>query len=309
MPVQTETSQRVYAEERQNVIVEVARSDGRVDNMELARRFGVTPETVRRDLGALERHGVLHRVRGGAIPVERLGFQAAVAARSLVHQDEKERIARLALQEVPPEGAILLDAATTTAQLAQRLPVGRELTVVTNSLLTGLALAGRSGLTVLTLGGRVRGRTFAGVDAWALHVLGQIVVDVAFIGANGISLERGLTTLDPAEAAVKRMMSRARDGRSSWRTTRSSSATSSSGSVSLTTSRWSSATPGWTALSPTGSTSPTARGARVIRTVTAQAQPQADAQVDGSRTRRSLEQRTETVGGCPGTGTAEDRRP
>jgi DeoR family transcriptional regulator, fructose operon transcriptional repressor len=115
------------------------------------------------------------------------------------------------LREAPPEGAILVDAGTTTAQLAQRLPAGRELTVVTNSLLTGLAPAGRSGLTMLTLGGRVRGRTFAAVDAWALYALGQIVVNVAFIGANGISVERGWTTLDPAEAEVERMMiSRAR---------------------------------------------------------------------------------------------------
>jgi DeoR family fructose operon transcriptional repressor len=201
----------MYAEERQTHIVEVARSEGRVENIDLARRLGVTPETVRRDLSTLERRGVVRRVHGGAIPVERLGFEPAVAERSLVHREEKGRIAEAALEEVPEEGAILLDSGTTTAQLAERLPAGRELTVITNSLLIASALAGRPGLTVLTLGGRVRGRTFAAVDVWALRTLEQIFVDVAFIGANGISVKGGLTTPDPAEAEVKRtMIARAR---------------------------------------------------------------------------------------------------
>jgi DeoR family fructose operon transcriptional repressor len=196
----------MYAEERQTAIVGIARDEGRVDNMDLADRLGVTPETIRRDLSTLERHGVLRRVHGGAIPAERLGFEPAVAERSLVYQDEKARIARAAVDEVPEEGAILLDSGTTTAQLGELLPDGRELTVITNSLSIGLALAGRPRVTVLSLGGRVRGRTFAAVDVWALRALEQTFVDVAFIGVNGISVERGLTTPDPAEAEVKRTM-------------------------------------------------------------------------------------------------------
>jgi DeoR family fructose operon transcriptional repressor len=196
----------MYAEERQTHIAEVARSEGRVENIDLAARLGVTPETVRRDLSTLERRGVVRRVHGGAIPVERLGFEPAVAERSLAHREEKNRIADLALEEVPEEGAILLDSGTTTAQLAERLPAERQLTVITNSLLIASALAGRSGLTLHLLGGRVRGRTFAAVDVWALRTLEQIFVDVAFIGANGVSAKGGLTTPDPAEAEVKRTM-------------------------------------------------------------------------------------------------------
>jgi DeoR family transcriptional regulator, fructose operon transcriptional repressor len=196
----------MYAEERQAHIAEVARSEGRVENIDLAARLGVTPETVRRDLSTLERRGVVRRVHGGAIPVERLGFEPAVAERSLAHREEKDRIAELALEEVPEEGAILLDSGTTTAQLAERLPADRQLTVITNSLLIASALAGRSGLTLHLLGGRVRGRTFAAVDVWALRTLEQIFVDVAFIGANGVSAKGGLTTPDPAEAEVKRTM-------------------------------------------------------------------------------------------------------
>jgi DeoR family transcriptional regulator, fructose operon transcriptional repressor len=196
----------MYAEERQQEILQQARTNGRVDVTALAESFTVTAETIRRDLTTLERAGVLRRVHGGAIPVERIGFEPALAARDSVLTGEKERIAKVALGEVPDEGAIILDAGTTTARLAQVLPTDRELTVVVNSPAIAAILGPRSNLNVLLLGGRVRGKTLATVDDWALRPLADLYVDVAFLGANGCSVERGLTTPDPAEAAVKRAM-------------------------------------------------------------------------------------------------------
>ncbi|MEA2147459.1 MAG: DeoR family transcriptional regulator, fructose operon transcriptional repressor [Solirubrobacteraceae bacterium] len=199
----------MYQEERQAVILDRARAQGRVDVGELAVDFDVTPETVRRDLSALERHGLLRRVHGGAIPVERLGFEPGLQTRNATMAAEKDRIARAALAELPAEGAILLDAGTTTARLAELLPTDRELTVVTNALPIGMALSARPNMNVLTVGGRIRGRTLAMVDQWALRVLSETYVDVAFIGTNGVSVQRGLTTPDVAEAATKRAMIRA----------------------------------------------------------------------------------------------------
>jgi len=196
----------MYQEERHSLILERARSDGRVDVAELASELAVTPETVRRDLTALERRGVLRRVHGGAIPVERLPFEPALGAREAAMADEKLRIARAALDELPQEGAILLDAGSTTAKLAELLPLDRELTVVTNAVPIAMALCARPNVTVMCVGGRVRGRTLATVDEWALQVLGQTFVSVAFLGTNGVSVERGLTTPDVSEAAVKRAM-------------------------------------------------------------------------------------------------------
>lgn len=196
----------MYAEERQQLIADLARADGRVEVASLAARFDVTPETVRRDLTALERHGVLRRVHGGAIPMDRLGFEPPIATRDTVMTAEKERIAKAAFEELPDEGAILLDAGTTTARLAEILPTDRELTVVTNALNIAVSLAGRANLTVLALGGRIRGRTLAGVDVWALRALEETYVDVSFMATNGVSVERGLTTPDTTEAAVKRAM-------------------------------------------------------------------------------------------------------
>ncbi|KQS60446.1 D-beta-D-heptose 1-phosphate adenosyltransferase [Geodermatophilus sp. Leaf369] len=196
----------MYAEERQEHILRAARSVGRVEVAELAAELDVAPETIRKDLTALERVGVLRRVHGGAIPVERLGFEPAVAARDVVLTAEKERIAKAAIAELPDEGAVLIDAGTTTARLADHMPTDRELTVVTNSLQLAGKLAAFPALNVLLLGGRVRSRTLASVDAWALSALAGVYVDLALLATNGVSVERGLTTPDPAEAAIKTAM-------------------------------------------------------------------------------------------------------
>ena len=196
----------MYADERQGAIAEQARLAGRVDVTELAALFSVSAETVRRDLTALERSGILRRVHGGAIPAERLRHEPALAVRAAERNEQKRRIAQAALAELAGASTILLDAGSTTAQFAELLPVGRDLTVVTNALPIAMALAYRTDLTVHLLGGRVRPRTLATVDHVAVGNLAGLCVDVAFLGTNGVSLERGFTTADQAEAEVKRAM-------------------------------------------------------------------------------------------------------
>src|SRR5690606_25153638 len=188
----------MYAEERQQAILALARSKGRVDVVALAEEFSVTTETIRRDLTVLERAGTVRRVHGGAMPVERLGFEPELAARDAVMTEEKQRIAKAALEELPAEGSIIVDAGTTTARFVQMLPTDRELTVIVNSPPHASVLAARPNLTVIILGGRVRGRTLATVDDWVLRPLADLWVDVAFMATNGCSVERGLTTSDQA---------------------------------------------------------------------------------------------------------------
>lgn len=194
----------MYAPERHQQILDTARSRGRVDVSGLARDLSVTPETVRRDLTALERRGVLRRVHGGAIPVERFGIEPGVADREIRAAAEKERIARAALAELPDGGSIVLDAGTTTVRLAELLPADRELVVVTHSIPVASILISRPNVTLHLLGGIVRARTLAAVGEWTRAQIGEVFADVAFMGTNAISVERGLTTPDLAEARVKR---------------------------------------------------------------------------------------------------------
>ena len=89
---------------------------------------------------------------------------------------------------------MLIDAGSTTAKLVELFPGDRDLTVYTNTVPLALSLLTRPRLTVFTLGGRLRNTTFAEVGDWAARALAEINVDVAFLGTNGISLSRGLTT-------------------------------------------------------------------------------------------------------------------
>jgi DeoR family fructose operon transcriptional repressor len=194
----------MYAPERQQEILRLARDGGRVDVISLAEEFQVTAETIRRDLKALDRAGLVRRVHGGAIPAGRLDFEPDLAERESTAADEKDRIAKAALAELPMQGTVILDAGTTVARLAGIIPLEAELTVVTHSLPIAARLADHPGMQLHIVGGRVRHRTRAAVDAWALRAYGEIRADVVFVAANGFSAGHGLTTPDLAEAAVKR---------------------------------------------------------------------------------------------------------
>lgn len=194
----------LYATERQHTIMKVAQRDGRVSVSALADTFGVVPETIRRDLAMLERRGALVRVHGGAILADASEFETAIATRAHTMTAEKRRIAVAALRELPIEGSIFIEAGNTPGHLVEVLPHDRKLTVVTNAGYIAEALAPRPSLTVMNVGGRLRRKTLACVDDWALSTLAGLYVDVAFLGTNGVSVARGLTTPDAAEAAVKR---------------------------------------------------------------------------------------------------------
>lgn len=196
----------MYAPERHQQILTRARAEGRVDVATLALDLDVTPETVRRDLTAIERLGLLRRVHGGAVAVERLGFEPGLADRERVMSAQKERIANAALDELPDGGAIIIDAGTTTVRFADLLPTDRELIVVTHALPVATVLASRPNITLHLVGGQLRGRTLAAVGAWAERSLADVRVDVAFLGTNGLTVEDGLTTPDIAEAMVKRAL-------------------------------------------------------------------------------------------------------
>jgi DeoR family transcriptional regulator, fructose operon transcriptional repressor len=198
----------LYAEERRQAMADLITQRGRLSVNELAEAYTVTTETVRRDLSALERAGLVRRVHGGAVPADALSLlETAVSDRDLAHADEKDRIARAALAQLPPAGgSVLLDAGTTTSRLAGHLPHDQRLTVLTNAVPIAARLAGVSGVELHLLPGRVRRTTQAAVGEDTVAALGELRPDVVFVGTNGISLDHGLSTPDHSEAAAKRAM-------------------------------------------------------------------------------------------------------
>lgn len=199
----------MYAPERHQAILELAQSRGRVDVRDLAEQLQVTPETIRRDLTTLERRGLVRRAHGGAVPIERVPLRHSVPERETVMAAEKQAIAAAALAEVPESGSILIDAGTTTIRLAEILPTDRRLTVVTASLPVAMTLASLPQIELHLLGGAVHGESLSGVGTWTHQMLGMVAVEVAFLSVSGITPERGLTTTDLAESAVKSAMIRA----------------------------------------------------------------------------------------------------
>jgi DeoR family fructose operon transcriptional repressor len=198
----------VYPEERQQAIADLVAQRGRLSVNALAEQYDVTTETVRRDLSALERAGVVRRVHGGAVPAGALtAFEPRVADRDRAHADQKDRIAQQAVALLPGNGgAAVLDAGTTTARLAMMIPRDLTLTVITNAVPIAARLAGSPSVELHLLPGRVRPTTHAAVGEDTVEALGHLRVDVAFVGANGLSVGHGLTTPDHAEAATKRAM-------------------------------------------------------------------------------------------------------
>ena len=163
----------------------------------------VSLETIRRDLRMLESQGLIRRSYGRVFAVESGVFETPLAARHTINPEEKGRIADAIITRLGEAQTIFIDEGFQTQLIAQRLPDERRLTIVTASLPIATMLAPRPNMQVIVLGGRVRGNTLGVVDIAAVDALRRLNVDLAIVGANGVSVERGMTTPDPAVAAVK----------------------------------------------------------------------------------------------------------
>jgi DeoR/GlpR family transcriptional regulator of sugar metabolism len=207
-------NQNLLAEQRRALILDEVRRRGGVRVNELTRKLGVSDMTVRRDLDALARQGVLEKVHGGAVPVvEASTHEPGFEAKSGLEQTAKEDIARAAARLVKPGTAIALSGGTTTYALAHRLLDVPELTVVTNSVRVAdvfhtaqRASGRRQGAATVVLTGGVRTPSDSLVGPVADRAIGALHFDLLFLGVHGISVEAGLSTPNLAEAETNRRL-------------------------------------------------------------------------------------------------------
>jgi DeoR family transcriptional regulator, fructose operon transcriptional repressor len=194
----------VFPVERQRWLVTRARSEGRVDVGDAAGQLGVAAETIRRDLHDLEKRGLLKRVHGGALPVEGAAFERPLADRhSRGMTQEKSRIATHVVELLAEADSVYLDEGSTAQCVAEVLEPTHPLTVVTAALPTATIVAQRPNVRLVVLGGRVRPTSLAAADSWVVTMLRSLVIDVAVIGSNGVTLEHGCTCPDQAVAEAK----------------------------------------------------------------------------------------------------------
>jgi DeoR/GlpR family transcriptional regulator of sugar metabolism len=202
----------LLAEQRRAVILDEVRRRGGVRVNELTRRLNVSDMTVRRDLDALARQGMVEKVHGGAVPVlEASTHEPGFEAKSALELTAKEDIAREAAQLVAPGSAVALSGGTTTYALAHHLVQVEGLTVVTNSVRVADVFehalrhgggVGQAATVVLT--GGVRTPSDSLVGPIADRAIRSLHFDLLFLGSHGISLEAGLSTPNLAEAETNR---------------------------------------------------------------------------------------------------------
>ena len=186
---------------RQNSILEIARQSGRVMVDELASRFDVTPQTIRKDLNELCDKRLLARIHGGAIlssGVKNVGYDA----RRMIASEEKEAIARVAAARVPDSASLFINIGTTTEAVARALLQHNGLMVITNNLNVASLMRAYPQIEVVLAGGVVRPADGGIIGEAAVDFIRQFKVDVAVIGASAIDEDGALLDYDYREVRV-----------------------------------------------------------------------------------------------------------
>lgn len=178
--------------------------DGLATTAELSRMLGVSAMTVRRDLDALEREGLVKRTHGGAILAAERDRHTGYRLRAQIRMDVKEAIAREAARLVRPGDCIFIDAGTTTGALVPYVRSIRPLRVVTHAVNVSASLGDLLDVAVTQIGGDLYRASFAAVGAQAVEAIRQYHVDKLFLGVCGIDDNMGLTNTNREEAEVKK---------------------------------------------------------------------------------------------------------
>lgn len=191
--------------DRLDLTLRLVQGSGQVSVSELSQRLGVSEMTVRRDLDALERQGLVRRVHGGAVASRPREQGGGFAAREQWQTATKDRLGAAVAAMVEPGSRVLLDAGTTTVHVAEHLAERAPLTVAVLSLQTALCLADRPGIDLLVVGGRSRPGERSLVGPLALRTLESLSFDCFVMSIGGVHAEHGWSEFSLDDAAVKQV--------------------------------------------------------------------------------------------------------
>jgi DeoR family fructose operon transcriptional repressor len=194
----------MFAEERHNKILQLLKAGQPVKVLSLSTLFAVSEATIRRDLQELELMGLLQRTHGGAVSPQ-LGSELSFLDREVFHLEEKKEIALVAAGMVEDGETILLDAGTTTREIARAL-CGKRITVATNSMDVACVFTDEANIEVLLLGGTWRKSINSLIGPVTNSMLTTLCFDKVFLAANAVDCQFGATTHNIAEAETKRAM-------------------------------------------------------------------------------------------------------
>jgi len=184
------------------------RESGVVSVAELSQMLAVSEMTIRRDLALLESKSILHRVHGGAIAYQPTEGDRPFSDRSTRANPQKRIIGWLAAQLVQDDDRIILDAGTTTLQVAHNLTCKNRLTVITNNIPISIELSACPNITIVLLGGVVKHIELCTVGNMVKQALSLLSADKYFLSATSFSIGKGAMETDMAETEVKQAMLR-----------------------------------------------------------------------------------------------------
>lgn len=178
-------------------------NSGEASIAELAQTFGTSEMTIRRDLELLELEGLARRVRGGAISTQSRSYQPPILQRSTHEAQAKQRIGEAAAELLSPGETTIIDGGTTTLQMARAINPGIALTIITSSLLIATELDTKPEIRTMVTGGKLRHGEMSLVGSRAEASFDDLNCDSVFIGAAGLSVEKGLTEYNMEDTQIK----------------------------------------------------------------------------------------------------------
>lgn len=201
-----------HTDERRRAISQTLVDHSRASVHELSRKFGVSQVSIRRDLEFLEGMGLIRRVHGGAETLMRPGQTSLFDVRLLQNDDVKRAIGKAAAALIAPGSSIMLDSGTTVLEVARNIPPTLlnegGLTIVTRSLVAASELRKFHNTRLIVLGGIYVPKFDVFVGSQVESALQSIHVDILFMGIDGVTCDRGLTTDNVLEASLYKIMVR-----------------------------------------------------------------------------------------------------
>jgi DeoR/GlpR family transcriptional regulator of sugar metabolism len=195
------------ATQRRTQIVELLKGRGYVNAAELSELFSVDGSTIRRDLSFLERTGRVIRTHGGLLPAQDASEgDTPYSVRRNLNMQEKTAIALAALNEIEDGQSMILDNGSTVFQLALALRARKNITVITNDLMTAMQLSQHPSITLHVAGGVMLHNVYTLVGPDTTKKFEHMHVDWAFLGAEGVHFDSGVTNINTVEIPVKQAM-------------------------------------------------------------------------------------------------------
>ena len=196
----------MFQEERTKAILDFLQKEKRAKVSELSKKFGVSKVTIRRDLDILLNKDLIIKTHGGAIPVsEELSYEIPSRIKSIISKSEKQKIGSKAAQLIKEGDIIILDAGSTTLEIAKRINQ-KKITVVTNDINIAITVANNSNIELIVPGGVLIEGVFTLVSNNAIEFFKKTYVNKTFLGCDAIDLDFGISNRVLSERKMKLAM-------------------------------------------------------------------------------------------------------